>query len=69
MLGAATRKSDAAMGVTTIGPLVPVIAGDDRSVAVTVWLPTESSVALNAPTPLAKVEFAGSKANGSGELK
>jgi hypothetical protein len=60
--GALTLKCVTAAALTAIGPLVPVIDAVTVSVAVIVWLPAVSSVALNVPTPLVSVEFAGNTA-------
>src|SRR5689334_11829125 len=44
---------------TLMAPLVPVIVVATESVAVRVWLPPLSRVALKLPVPEASVEFAG----------
>src|SRR5258708_13744741 len=55
--GAETVKCVAAAALTAIVLLVPVIDAVTVSVAVIVWLPAVSSVALNVPTPLTTAEF------------
>jgi hypothetical protein len=56
---ALTAKCVAAVGLTTIAPLWPVIVLVTVSVAVSVWLPTVDNVALNVPTPAVKALLAG----------
>ena len=48
------------VGLTTsMEPLVPVMEDVVVSVAVIVWIPLVSSVAVKVPTPLVNVLFAG----------
>ena len=50
---------------TAILPLVPVMAGDNKSLAVSVIPPTVTSEVENVPTPLLSVASPGNAANGS----
>jgi hypothetical protein len=62
LAGALTVKCVAAPAATLTFADVPVIDALTLSVAASVWLPAVLSVALNVPTPLVSVLFAGSTA-------
>src|SRR6185437_1877467 len=57
--GESELSTGAAVGVTLIGPDVPVIAATTMSVAVIVLFPTLLSLAENTPVPLVRVESGG----------
>ncbi len=64
-LGAETKSWVAEAGLTVTVPVVAVSDEVTVSVAVMVWLPAVFSVAWKLPTPLVRVELAGSAAAAS----